>query len=191
MSDKYYTFAQLNKKYGWNKKADKSHSVMQHYAEIRGVKIKYAFTRYGEGAYYQLLQDNSTLKDEDWKFNQKYGLFVSNLGRIKTTDKKFCSLHVNDKSYVTVSSPTLQKPVSVHRVVAETFIPIDNMENLTVDHIDGNRQNNQVFNLRWTTMAKNIKNRDENQKKIHVLVAQLINKYGYQQTFNKIHSLLQ
>lgn len=44
--------------------------------------------------------------------------------------------------------------VSIHRLLAETFIP--NPENkLTVDHIDGNRKNNSIENLRWATYSEN------------------------------------
>lgn len=44
--------------------------------------------------------------------------------------------------------------VPIHRLVAEAFIP--NPENkLTVDHIDGNRQNNSIENLRWATYSEN------------------------------------
>lgn len=43
---------------------------------------------------------------------------------------------------------------SVHRLVAMTFIP--NPKNLPqVDHIDGNRYNNHVSNLRWVTAMEN------------------------------------
>lgn len=43
--------------------------------------------------------------------------------------------------------------VPVHRLVAEAFIPnIDNKP--TVDHIDGNRENNSIDNLRWATYAE-------------------------------------
>lgn len=43
--------------------------------------------------------------------------------------------------------------VPVHRIVAETFIP--NPDNKpTVDHIDGNRTNNSVTNLRWATYSE-------------------------------------
>ena len=43
--------------------------------------------------------------------------------------------------------------VPIHRLVAEAFIP--NPENkLTVDHADGNRQNNSIENLRWATYSE-------------------------------------
>lgn len=45
---------------------------------------------------------------------------------------------------------------SVHRIVAEAFIP--NPENLPeVNHIDSNRANNNVDNLEWVTHSGNMK----------------------------------
>lgn len=53
-------------------------------------------------------------------------------------------LYMNNKS----------KKVPIHRLVAEAFIP--NPENkATVDHIDGNRKNNSIDNLRWATYSEN------------------------------------
>ena len=46
----------------------------------------------------------------------------------------------------------------IHRVVAKTFIPNLNNENF-VDHIDSNRLNNTVSNLRWVSSQQNNFNR--------------------------------
>lgn len=43
----------------------------------------------------------------------------------------------------------------VHRLVLETFKPCDNMQKLTVNHIDHNRSNNYVDNLEWLTSKEN------------------------------------
>lgn len=44
--------------------------------------------------------------------------------------------------------------VPIHRLLAEAFI--DNPKNKpTVDHIDGNRKNNAISNLRWATYSEN------------------------------------
>lgn len=46
-----------------------------------------------------------------------------------------------------------REKVPIHRLVAEAFIP--NPDNkLTVDHTDGDRQNNSIDNLRWATYGE-------------------------------------
>lgn len=58
--------------------------------------------------------------------------------------------------YLTVDLYSNNKSVKVtiHRLLAETFLP--NPDNKPcVDHKDGNRQNNSLSNLRWATFSDN------------------------------------
>jgi hypothetical protein len=56
---------------------------------------------------------------------------------------------------VTLSKNNKLYNKSIHRLVAETFIP--NPENKPqVNHIDGNIKNNNVMNLEWCSCAENI-----------------------------------
>ena len=58
--------------------------------------------------------------------------------------------------YLAVTIP-YRKDCFIHRLVAETFIP--NPENKPcVDHIDGDRTNNNLTNLRWVSHKENCNN---------------------------------
>jgi len=85
------------------------------------------------------------MTEEFRKYNER--LEVSDEGNVK----------VDGKPYDLSKSNTVYKKVLghyVHRMVAELFIP--NLENKPyVDHIDGNRYNNKVTNLRWATPSEN------------------------------------
>ena len=84
-------------------------------------------------------------------------------GRVYTNNKRkgFLKPNVNKKGYhiLNLYCNGKQKMFSVHRLVALHYIP--NPDNKPqVDHIDRNKQNNHVSNLRWVTSQENIDNRD-------------------------------
>ena len=96
------------------------------------------------------------------------GLYkVSNLGRIlslnyRNTGRAELLKPDEDKDgylQVRLSKDRKGKWCKVHRLVAQTFIP--NTENKpTVDHIDRNKLNNFVGNLRWADIELQNNNRD-------------------------------
>ncbi len=112
---------------------------------------------------------------EIWKDIPNYqGYQVSNKGRIRTKDKitytekhgqrkwKDRILHFKGKSYATGYRVDLWKDGKPHtmlvaRLVAFTFNGIDiNNHKLTVDHVDGNRLNNNLDNLELVSLKENI-----------------------------------
>ena len=94
---------------------------------------------------------------------------VSNIGRVKSVERKIWNgkgyktefsrilkQALNYKGYpiVYLSKESKQKTVSVHRLVALAFI--SNPQNKPqVNHIDGNKKNNNVSNLEWCSNQEN------------------------------------
>lgn len=114
------------------------------------------------------------LEGEEWRDVVGYeGLYmVSSFGRVCTLKETF--FHNHPLQYKKIMNQTLAKAlgyyrvslynkngkrkyVFVHRIVAEAFL--SNSENRRyVDHIDTNRANNHINNLRWVTAKENSNN---------------------------------
>ena len=95
---------------------------------------------------------------EYWKPIKNYPhLFVSRTGQVWTTTySRLLKPHKSNRGYlqVSLSKNKTVKLASVHRLVAQAFIP--NPDNLSeVDHIDGNKLNNKVENLQWISHSDN------------------------------------
>jgi hypothetical protein len=110
-------------------------------------------------------------KIEIWKPIVGYDGFyeVSNMGRVRSLDRidsnnhpiKGCmvKLHKQNNGYLLVDlyKNGKRKHHLIHRLVAQAFIP--NPKNKSeVDHINTDRTDNRVENLRFTTRAENMNN---------------------------------
>lgn len=110
--------------------------------------------------------------NEEWReikgFEGRYA--VSNLGRVKSLPRlvnnhtgeinlkgKILKQRPDNKGYMRIDikdNSGKKKYMGIHRVVALTFI--DNPLNKPqVNHIDGNKSNNNVDNLEWVTNSEN------------------------------------
>ena len=99
--------------------------------------------------------------EEIWVDIKEYeGLYqISNMGRVRNSKNKIKKSRVTKSGYVIIDLNKDKHPQTfyVHRLVAEAFIP--NPDNkLYVDHIDTNKENNNVNNLRWATAKENMNN---------------------------------
>lgn len=97
-----------------------------------------------------------TINIERWKWNKKYRVFVSNRGRVKNIDGKLLKIKTTSTGYLAVRVAA-KKAMFVHRLVMETWHPISNPEEMTVDHLDHNKRNNDIRNLEWVAEKENHK----------------------------------
>ncbi len=102
---------------------------------------------------------------ENWKKIQGFENYsVSDMGRVRrdtpgtaTKVGKILNLTKNGHGYFKVCLVKIDRKrqvTKIHRLVAEHFL--DEIEGKTcVNHIDGNRENNNVENLEWVTPSEN------------------------------------
>lgn len=101
--------------------------------------------------------------NEIWKFIDGYDseYLISNTGKVKSVKKgrerllRFATINTG-YFYVTLSRHGKTVKKTVHRLVAETFIP--NPEGKTdINHKNGIKTDNRVENLEWVSHSDNLK----------------------------------
>lgn len=70
---------------------------------------------------------------------------------MKTRDRAGTDYQIINLSKLDGSKRTFR----VHRLVMMAFNPVKNMNELEVNHIDGNKKNNKLENLEWCTASEN------------------------------------
>lgn len=101
---------------------------------------------------------------EIWDYVPGYGgrYFVSNYGRVRSNHTgELLAYQLNGAlgrgkyPIVHLYDSTRRRVALIHRLVASVFVP--NPENKPeVNHIDGNRLNNQASNLEWVSRQENV-----------------------------------
>ena len=104
---------------------------------------------------------------EIWKQSIVENYEISNLGKIRNKKtNRIIKPDKEEKGYcrLTIKLNGKKKHYAVHRLVAIAFIP--NPNNLPqVDHIDNDKSNNRVDNLRWVSNKENSQYRWERIRK--------------------------
>jgi hypothetical protein len=98
-------------------------------------------------------------EDTDWRESIIPEYLVSKDGRVWSTKTQRVIKHgttIDGYCYVNMSENKKRKPFTLHKLVATAFLgPIERPN--VVDHIDGNKQNNALSNLRVVTQSDNLK----------------------------------
>lgn len=107
--------------------------------------------------------ENNVQQAEVWKQYLHTNYEVSNLGNVRNKNTKVVlSQEDTGNGYLCVGlqlDKGVYKKTRVHRMVAITFLEFQRTEERNeVDHINGNKSDNSVDNLRWCTHKENMNN---------------------------------
>jgi len=109
--------------------------------------------------------------DLSWPFiynvkGVKNKIITGSISKVKAgTGYVYCRLHDADKkrevqdfrnaAKENIRDVNKEHEFAMHRLVALAFIPNDNVDKIVVDHINGNRCDYKIGNLKWATLKEN------------------------------------
>lgn len=146
----------------------------------------------GKEVLYRIVEDNYNIPNEIWVNTYCSSEHeVSNLGRIRQKESKRLMGSKMSNGYITIGIGQTQN-LRAHRVVYFSFHPelLPEEKSYIIDHINGKRDDNRLENLRAISNIANIKEGKQNQKNCQSILAQLLLKYGYEETQKKLLQLL-
>lgn len=134
------------------KKSPTNFTILKEY---KGEKLKNCVKVYKNGCISRIKKRRKTTK------NNKLNIFTFDI-------EENYSIQEDENGYnrITIHSEKKQYCVFVHRLVIYAFCYREDYENLQVDHINHNKTDNRLENLRWTTHMENQLNRRINNNSI-------------------------
>lgn len=86
-------------------------------------------------------------------FDKDYG--ISKCGNVYSyISNEILKQNIDKHGYLRIT--IRKKSYQIHRLVLMVCCNTENMEELQVNHVDGNRQDNDLYNLEWVTSKENI-----------------------------------
>lgn len=133
--------------------------------------------------------DNKVIQDEIWIdcYASKYHE-VSNYGRLrdKISHQIYCgTLEKHGYRIVSIDNNKYR----LHRLVLQSFNPIPNPQEMTVDHINGQRDDNKLTNLRWVKKEENTQLMLLERADLNKELTRIIQLHGYEETLKILQKI--
>ena len=127
------------------------------------------------------------------KIEEKRGAVYYTIKKVILREKNTYKLHkASDDGDGYLSVSIKNKSYRLHLLVLRSFNPIPDWDKFTVDHIDGNRKNANLDNLRYLSPQKNTLTMLFNRNDLQMAITEKLKQgYSYQDLLNVINSLPQ